>query len=72
MKYWNIQTIVTEYTCPVQMVAEVMGELTAPDIFNAKREDIDELEKFCAIVQHVCKVAKESQIKALKARFRRP
>jgi len=71
MKYWNVQTIVKEYTCPARMVADIMGELTAPDIFRANREDVDELERHCTIVQHVCKVAKECQIKALKAGLRR-
>ena len=36
MRYWNVQRIVREYVCPVQMVTQILGEMSAPDIFKAR------------------------------------
>lgn len=71
MRYWHVQTVVSEYSCPVQMVSEILGEITATDIFRAKREDIAELEEFCAIVQRVCREAKDAQVKKIKTSLER-
>jgi len=69
MKYWNVQNIVHEYVCPVQMVTQVIGEMTAPDIFNANREDVRELQEACEIVAQVCRARQEIELKNLKRRF---
>lgn len=71
MRYWHVQTVVSEYSCPVQMLSEILGEITATDIFKAKREDVSELEEYCAIVQKVCREAKNSQMKKLKLNLER-
>ena len=71
MRYWHVQTILSEYVCPVQLVAAIMGELTATDVFKAKREDIDELEQYAVIVHKVCRAAKLSQIEKIKTNLKR-
>ena len=45
MRYWNVQRIVREYVCPVRMVTQILGEMSAPDIFKARNTDIRELER---------------------------
>ena len=30
MRYWNVQRIVREYVCPVRMVTQILGEMSAP------------------------------------------
>lgn len=71
MRYWHVQTVVSEYSCPVQMVSEILGEITATDIFKANFEDIRDLEEYCGIVQRVCKDARFSKLKKLKFNFER-
>jgi len=69
MRYWNVQTIVQEYVCPVQMVTRILGEMTAHDIFNAKREDVCELQEACEIIAEVCEARKTVQIQNLRKHF---
>lgn len=66
MNYWKAKTIVSEYVCPVQMIAQLLNELSAPDIFNAKREDVHELKELCDIVSEVCQASKTVQIQNLR------
>ena len=54
MRYWNAQRIVREYVCPVQMVTQILGELSAPDIFKARNADIRELKEICDIGSEIC------------------
>ena len=71
MRYWHVQTVVSEYSCPVQMVSEILGEVTATDIFKARFEDITDLEEYCGIVQKVCREAKSSHLKRVKLNLQR-
>lgn len=66
MRYWNVQTMVAEYTCPVRLVTQILGELTATDIFNARREDVHELQEACEIIAEVCHASKVVQIQNLR------
>ena len=50
MRYWNVQRIVREYVCPVRMVTQILGEMSAPDIFKARNTDIRELKEVCEII----------------------
>ena len=54
MRYWNVQRIVREYVCPVQMVTQILGEMSAPDIFKARNSDIRELKEVCEIIAEIC------------------
>lgn len=54
MRYWNVQRITKEYVCPVQMVTQILGEMTAPDIFRARNADISELKEVCEIIAEIC------------------
>lgn len=54
MRYWNVQRIVREYTCPVQMATQLLGEMSAPDIFKARNRDIQELKEVCEIIAEIC------------------
>jgi len=69
MKYWNIQTIVAEYVCPVQMVTRILGEMTAPDVFTAKREDVRELQEACEVIAQVCAARQSVELKNLRKHF---
>lgn len=71
MHYWNVKHIVSEYTCPVQMMSQVMAELSAADIFNADRQDIAELEEYCALVHQICRSARLFQNQTIKNALRR-
>lgn len=63
MNYWNLQTVVSEYSDPVQMVCEVLEMLNAPDVFNANFEDISRLQALSRQVSMICCCAKASKIK---------
>ena len=54
MRYWNVQRIVREYVCPVRMVTQILGEMSAPDIFKARNTDIRELKEVCEIIAEIC------------------
>lgn len=54
MRYWNVQIITREYVCPVRMVTQILGEITAPDIFKARNADISELKEACEIIAEIC------------------
>lgn len=54
MRYWNVQRITREYVCPVQMVTQILGEVSAPDIFRARNADIRELKEICEIIAEIC------------------
>ena len=43
--------IVREYVCPVQMVTQILGEMSAPDIFKARNSDIRELKRSAKLSQ---------------------
>lgn len=66
MHYWNAQTIVKEYDCPVQMVTRILALLTAPDIFKAKKEDVLELQEACEIIAEVCAASQVVDLKNLR------
>ena len=53
MRYWNVQRIVREYVCPVRMVTQILGEMSAPDIFKARNTDIRELKEVCEIIAEI-------------------
>lgn len=65
MNYWSAQTIVQEYSCPVQMMSQLLNILSAKDIFEAKREDVRELQEFCDILSEVCEARKQTDLKNL-------
>lgn len=69
MKYWEVQTIAREYVCPVQMVTRILGQLTARDIFDARREDVSELQEACEIIAEVCDARKKVQLQNLRKHF---
>lgn len=71
MRYWEVQRVVAEYSCPVQMMSNVMAELSAADVFNAERQDIAELEDYCRIVGQICRSARLFQNQTLKRAFER-
>ena len=54
MRYWNVQRIVREYVCPVQMVTRSWARCRPPDIFKARNSDIRELKEVCEIIAEIC------------------
>lgn len=71
MNYWKVQVMVSEYTCPVKVTSGVLAELSATDVFNAKRESIAELEEYCAIVQQLCRSARLFQNQTVRSALQR-
>lgn len=69
MNYWNVQTIVSEYVCPVRMATQILGQLTATDIFKAKREDVREFQEACEVIAEVCAARQTVQIQNLRKHF---
>jgi hypothetical protein len=67
MRHYHVQEIVATYENPVEMVAEVMGELSASDIFYAPARSITELEKTCAFISHLCKLSRFNKIEKKKS-----
>ena len=51
------------------MVTRILGEMTATDIFNAKREDVRELQEACEIIAEVCAARQVVQLQNLRKHF---
>lgn len=69
MDHWNIQSIVRCYDSPVDMVRQVMEELSAYDLFNAKTSYIDDLERTCRSTAELCRLARLARIERKKQNF---
>ena len=67
MRHYHVQEIVATYDNPVEMVAEVMGELTAVDLFYAPASAISELERTCAFISELCKLSRFNKIETKKS-----